>query len=191
MLLRQRDFAWAGLQDLMRDNVHRDLYPAEAARWDAGFARLAELDEKIRTWSRTAAEPAVEVTGLGDPVRTFIPAARDLTPVEAEAFRRALRAGGIFPATGARDPAAEIRAAIDGAAPPECRSCGLDDLPVDARGRCRYCVVLEECLREERDLAAAPSPESPFRWLHSPAACLTAALAVIVFWVILYVISKG
>lgn len=128
----------------------------------------------------------LEVTGSGDPVRSFIPGPRDPTLAELAEFRAAflqaadeqdyrMAACVLYPAVPV-DPVEELRAAIEAAAPRRCSACGLDDLPLDSTDRCRYCGEL--AVLKSRNL---PGPRLSGWWFTVPAALAFALLAALFY----------
>lgn len=116
---------------------------------------------------------AIDVTGFGDPVRSFIPAARDPSPGELAEFRKAWLSAGP-PVTGVPD-----RKVI----PPvmthrgQCEGCGLDD-DVSIWGKCSSCAELD-ALRA-RNL---PGPRLNGWWFTVPAA-IALALSVLLLYAV-------
>lgn len=149
---------------------------------------------------------AIEVTGLGDPVRSFISLQNSASAAELAEFRRAWLS--MQP-----DPAEEFRQAMDdldaritvavlgtpvtGASAPEaippvaaarrrgqCQGCGTDD-EVDIWSRCSYCAELE-------GLRGLNLPGLPLAaWWYLLPGVLGLALGLILVWAVLYVIFYG
>jgi hypothetical protein len=141
---------------------------------------------------------AIEVTGFGDPVRSFLPA-RALTPEEEEEFRRDWENLGCWIAAGVPGPpviagmiapgtvtAAPVTPVRDDDPPfgthrGQCQGCGLQDR-VDIWGRCFYCAELA-ALRA-RNL---PGPPLACWWYLVPGVLALGGLAILI-WAVLYVI---
>jgi hypothetical protein len=116
---------------------------------------------------------ATGVTGLGDPVRSFV-TGRDLTPAEAAEFRRELDEA----VTGGRT---WIMPPVPAAHRGQCQGCGLDD-DLDVWGRCAYCAELA-ALRE-RNL---PGPPLSAWWWYLVPGTLALALGAALLWALLAV----
>jgi hypothetical protein len=122
---------------------------------------------------------AIEVTGFGDPVRSFI-SLREPTAAELAEFRAAFL-------REVNDPVRTI--VMPDVIPPwssgthrgACQGCGLDD-DVDAWSRCAYCAEL--AVLRARNL---PGPPLAWWWYLVPSV-LGLALGLIAVWAVLYVI---
>jgi hypothetical protein len=160
-------------------------------------------DPEITFWQAATEPPAgvlappvtgdaIEVTGFGDPVRTFLPA-RALTPEETAEFRREWESLDSWIAAGVLGPPviAGMTAPVTAAVPPycgthrgQCQGCGLDD-DVDIWSRCAYCAELAA-------LRARNLPGPPLAaWWYLVPSVLTLALGLVAVWAVLYVIFLG
>ena len=128
--------------------------------------------------SVTGCPETIEVTGLGDPVRSFIQ--REPSLAEPAEFRAAW-----LLATRPPDPAEKLRIAIEAASPLRCGDCGLDDRAVDSLLRCTYCAELA-------GLRARNLPGPPLAaWWYLLPCVLGFTLGLVAVWAVLYVIFCG
>ena len=133
----------------------------------------------------------LEVTGFGDPERSFIPAARDPSPAELAEVRKAwlaedygaldARIAAWPPVTGA--PAPEAPRPFPAASHGQCQGCGTDD-ELEIWGKCSYCAEL--AVLKSRNL---PGPRLSGWWFTVPAARAFALLAALVYAVLAVVLA--